>query len=60
MYIRKYHIVSTVNDIAQDNNIQISNLDRDEILKIFTSINHVLPQVNGDRKCMVSAKFILR
>ena len=27
-YIRKYHIVNAVDDIAQDNNIQISNHKR--------------------------------
>ena len=48
VYMRKYLFVNTVVDIAQDNNIQISNHDRDKILKIFASINQVLSQVNGD------------
>ena len=58
--IRKYHILNTVNDIAQDNKIQISNHDRDKIMRIFTLINQVLPQVNGYRKRMISTKFVLR
>ena len=58
--MRKYHFVNTVVDIAQGNNIQISNHDRDKILRIFASINQVLSQVNGDRKGMISIKFILR
>ena len=60
VYIRKYHIINTIYDIAQDNNIQISNHDRDKILRIFASVNQVLSQVNGDRKRMISIKFILR
>ena len=60
VYMRKYHFVNTVVDIAQDNNIQINNHDRDKILRIFASINQVLSQVNGDRKGMISIKFILR
>ena len=59
-YIRKYRIINTVDDIAQDNNIQISNHNRHKIPRIFTLINQVLPQVNGDRKRMISIKFAVR
>ena len=52
--MRKYHFVNTVVDIAQDNNIQISNYDRGKILRIFASINQVLSQVNSGRKGMIS------
>ena len=54
VYMRKYHFVNTVVDIAQDNNIQISNHDRGKILRIFASINQVLSQVNGGRRGMIS------
>ena len=60
VYIRKYHILNVVDDIVQKNHIQISYHDRDKILRIFASINQVLSQVNGDRKHMISIKFILR
>ena len=60
MYIRKYHILNMVGDIVQKNHIQISYHDRDKILRIFALINQVLSQVNGDRKRMISVKFILR
>ena len=60
MYIRKYHIVNTVVDLAQDNNIQTGNHDREKILRLFSLINQALPQVNNNRKLMIGVKFILR
>lgn len=60
MYIRKYHILNVIDDIAKRNKIQISYNNREKILRIFALINKVLPQVNNGRKRMISIKFILR
>ena len=60
MYIRKYHILNVINDIARKNKIQMNYNNREKILRIFALINKVLPQVNNGRKRMISIKFILR
>ena len=60
LYIRKYHILNTINNISQKNNGQISIDDRDKILKMFCFMNKLLPQVNGERKKMISINFILK
>ena len=35
IYHRKYHIMNTLNDIAQKNNIQLDYYDRESILRMF-------------------------
>ena len=62
VYIRKYHISNIINDIDIDkkNSIQISYSNRERILRIFILIDQVLPQVNENRKQMISINYILR
>ena len=61
VYIRKYHIFNLINDIVQKNNIQISSRNKDKIIRIFALINNLfIPEVNENRKRMISIKFIMR
>ena len=60
VYIRKYHIVNTINDIAQDNNIQISNHDRNKILRIFQKLIRYYHKLTVTETRMIGVKFILR
>ena len=61
VYIRKYHILNVINDIAQKNNIQISNNNnREKIRRIFALIDTELSQVNGNCKRMISVTYVLR
>ena len=60
VYHRKYNILNVINDITQKNDIKIG-YNREKILRMFTLIAEVSPQVNDDsRKRMISFKFILR
>ena len=55
VYIRKYHLINTINDIVLKNNIQINNNYGEKILSVFTLINQ-----DGDRKRTIRTKFVLR
>ena len=54
-----YANTNFINNIRQKNNIQINNSDEEKIVEIFSLINKTLPQVNGNRKRMISVKYIL-
>ena len=60
VYHRKYHIINVMNDIAQKNNIQIGYYKREKILRIFRLTDQNSPEVNIDRKHMISVNFILK
>ena len=50
IYYRKYHIINTLNDIAQKNNIQLDYYDRESILRIFQLFDRFeLPDVGRKR-----------
>ena len=57
VYVRKYHIENTINKYNKE--IQLSFQDRDKIYDIFALINNVLPEVNKNRKRMISIKYVL-
>ena len=57
---RKYHILNVIDDITRKNKIHISYNDREKLLRMFALIDQVSPQVDTDRKCMVSIKSILK
>ena len=61
LYHRKYHILSVVNDMAHNNNIQVGYYNREKILRIFRSIDQVIPQVNNfPRRRLISVNFIIK
>ena len=59
IYYRKYHIINTLNDIAQKNNIQLDYYDRESILRIFQLFDRIeLPDVG--RKRLISVNYIIK
>ena len=59
IYYRKYHIINTLNDIAQKNNIQLEYYDRESILRIFKLFDRIeLPDVG--RKRLISVNYIIK
>ena len=60
VYHRKYHLNNILMDISTKHNITFSVEQKNKIMKIFSEIDKILPQINGKRKRMISLKFILR
>ena len=59
IYYRNYHIINTLNDIAEKNNIQIEHYDRESILRIFKLFDRIeLPDVG--RKRLISVNYIIK
>ena len=55
VYHRKYHL----NNILMKQSINFSMENKRKILRIFFEIDKILPQINGERKRMISLNFIL-
>ena len=47
-------------DISTKHNITFSVEQKNKIMRIFSEIGKILPQINGERKRMISLNFILR
>ena len=60
VYHRKYHINNILMDIGIKHNITFSVEQKNKIMRIFSEIGDILPQINGERKRMISLNFILR
>ena len=60
VYHREYHINNILLDIEEKYNIKISNCQKQKIDAIYVEIGKVLNEVNGTRKRMISANFIMR
>ena len=60
VYHRKYHINNILIDISTKHNIMFSVEQKNKIMRIFSEIGKILPQINGKRKRMISLNFILR
>ena len=60
LYHRKYHINNILMDIGIKHNIIFSFEKKNKIMRIFSEIGKILPQINGERKRMISLNFILR
>ena len=60
VYHRKYHINNILIDISTKHNITFSVEQKNKIMRIFSEIGKILPQINGKRKRMISLNFILR
>ena len=59
VYHRKYHINNILMDISTKHDITFSVEQKNKIMRIFSEIGKILPQINGERKRMVSIYFIL-
>ena len=59
IYHRKYHLNNILIGLSIKQNINFSNEERNKILRIFSEIGKILPQINGERKRMISLNFIL-
>ena len=59
-YHRKYHLNNILMDISTKHNITFSVEQKNKIMRIFSEIGKILPQINGERKRMISLNFILR
>ena len=61
VYHRKYHLNNILMDISVKNNMYFSLEKKDKIMRIFSEIGKIFPQMNnGKRKRMISLNFILR
>ena len=60
VYHRKYHINNILIDISTKHNITFSVEQKNKIMRIFSEIGKIFPQINGKRKRMISLNFILR
>ena len=60
VYHRKYHINNILMDISTKHNITFSVEQKNKIMRIFSEIGKILPQIDGERKRMISLNFILR
>ena len=59
IYHRKYHLNNILMDISTEHNITFSVEQKNKIMRIFSEIGKILPQINGERKRMISLNFIL-
>ena len=59
IYHRKYHLNNILMDIGTKYNITFSVEQKNKIMRIFSEIGEILPQINGERKRMISLNFIL-
>ena len=60
VYNRKYHIDNVMNSISFENNIKLTNHERNKIYKVFNEINSIIHEVNDGRKRMICIKFIMK
>ena len=59
IYHRKYHLNNILMDIGTKYNITFPVEQKNKIMRIFSEIGKILPQINGERKRMISLNFIL-
>ena len=59
IYFRKYHFQNTLNSLQFDKGLELTHNQRGRIYKVFDAIGAVLNNVNGNRKRMISTKFII-
>ena len=59
VYHRKYHLNNILMDISTKHNITFSVEQKNKIMRIFSEIGKILPQINDERKKMISLNFIL-
>ena len=59
IYYRKSHIINTMNDVAQKNNIQIGHYNRENILRIL-QLSDRIERPDVGRKRLNSVNFIIK
>ena len=59
IYHRKYHINNVLTDLSSKYRITFSVEQKNNIERLFAEIGKILPQINGNRKRMISVNFIL-
>ena len=59
IYHRKYHLNNILMEMSLKQNIKFSVEQKNKIMRIFSEIDKILPQINGERKRMISLSFIL-
>ena len=60
VYHREYHINNVLTDLSLKYRITFSVEHKNKILRIFAEIDKILPQINGERKRIISVNFILK
>ena len=60
VYHREYHINNVLTDLSSKYRITFSVEHKNKILRIFAEIDKILPQINGERKRIISVNFILK
>ena len=60
VYIRKYHIENTMNELLIKHKVELTHYHRYRIYKVFEEIGAILHEVNGNRKRMISTKYIMK
>ena len=58
IYIRKYHLLNTIDILRNKHHVDIDLKTRDKILRVFKIIEPVMAQLNQDRKRMICTKYI--
>ena len=60
MNYSEYHINTSLLNIQEKYNIEISFSSKNKIDRVFVEIGKILNEVNGERKRMISINFIIR
>ena len=60
IYIRKYHIENTLNDLLVIQGVELTHNQRTQIYKIFELIGYITNQINENRKRIISVKYLLK
>ena len=60
VYHRKYHVSNILTGLSIKHNITISVFHKSKILRIFSEIDKILPQINGERTRIISVNFLIK
>ena len=60
IYMRKYHIENTLNELLHNHMIEeLTYNQRTRVYKIFNEIGYIIHHINGNRKRIINIKYIL-
>ena len=59
LYIRKYHIENILNSLVIKQGLVLTYHQRCQIQKVFNAIGTILNDINGERKRLISTKYII-
>lgn len=60
IYIRKYYIENTLNNLLINNGIELTYQQRCKIYKIFEQIECILPAINKKRRRIININYIIQ